>query len=62
MNGRDPFPSKSTLENRSMLRVAMLALVVAVISLFAWHPWGTRVAASASPRSAIGSAARPAIQ
>ena len=62
MNGRDPFPSKSTLENRPMLRVAMLALVVAVISLFAWHPWGTRVAASASPRSAIGSAARPAIQ
>ena len=62
MNGRDPLPSESTRENRSMLRMALHALVVALISLFAWHPWEARVTASARPRGAIGSAARPAIQ
>ncbi len=62
MNGRSPSPSDSTREDRSMLRMAFLALVVAVISLFAWHPWGSRIAASASPRGSVRSAARPAIQ
>ncbi|NNM99096.1 MAG: hypothetical protein HKL91_04800 [Candidatus Eremiobacteraeota bacterium] len=62
MNGRSPFPSERTRGNRSTVQMAILALIVAVISLFAWHPWGTRIAASASTQTTTNSASRPAIQ
>ena len=62
MNARNPLSSESTRGNRSTVRMAILALIVTVISLFAWHPWGTRIAASASTQTTTNSATRPAIQ